>query len=155
MCSFKPVIHHNTLCQHFLQNSTEDCWWFSELIMEIVASWEGISAWMVFSTGHLMSLFSCGGEDSHIHHTQIAIQSKTAKGSIGCPQDIPATMSTFPDIFRLPSCWSSWPLTLFRLHLLHWSERTDNFSKNHTFSVCTTKFLGWLCCKPIWCHQLS
>lgn len=56
--------------------------------MEIVASWEGISAWMVFRTGQLMSLFSCGGEDSHIHHTQIAMQSKTAKGSIGCPQDI-------------------------------------------------------------------
>lgn len=114
-----------------------DCWWFSEQIMKKVGFWESRSSWThtAFGTGQLTMLFTCGGEDNHIHwntpHKKYFVV-KYVNGKYWVPAGHPpVTLSSCPAIFRLP-CQISWPKSFFSLCLLHWSERTDNFSKNHS-----------------------
>lgn len=77
----------------YMTEQKTDCWWFSEHIMEKVASWEGRSSWThtVFSTCQLTTLFSCGGEDNRIHRNPPHKKHHAVKyvsGSTGCQQDI-------------------------------------------------------------------
>lgn len=87
-----------------------DCWWFSEHIMERVASWEGRSSWTHtgFGTSQLTMSFSCGGADNHIHWNPLHKKHHAVKYEwqswvpTGHP---PATVSTSFRLpfFRLPS----------------------------------------------------
>lgn len=110
MCNLEFVIHQGTLCQRFPRDKKIDCWWFSEHIVEKGASWEGKSSWThtTFGNSQLTMLFSCGGDDNHIHWNPPHKKRHAVKcvsGSTGCQQHILLLLcQIFLPFFRLPSC---------------------------------------------------
>lgn len=141
-CNFKFVIYHNILCQHLLLAI-----WGDSLLV-IIWAYHGRNGFLrrqelmvtqnlpYQPVNNVILLWWWRQPHPLGSTTQEAPCSQVCDWQHWVPTGHPpATVSTLPAIFRLLSCpFTDLLKSLVSLCLLHWSERTDNFSKNHSYA---------------------